>query len=420
MSLISEAINASISRRKFLKGLGVSLAAAPLLSGLTGCSSAESSPRPAASYRTRLVLLGTMGGVSWWPASTRASSSSALVVGNSIYLIDVGQNATYRLAQAFNSDSIVNPDGTYSGAGSATFLQNLKALFLTHIHQDHTSDYPALLLIGPGAGLAVNPANPKGAPIPLQVFGPCNRGQREANKTGYTGTIICTDSVNPALITDTPGTRQMTETILQAFAQTNNDMTLDNGYRDFTTLVNVTEIGGTAAGDIPFAFAIPDPNSNTCPVMAPFLIYGPDTNGVSAWTTLVNHHQVFPAFAFRFYTPDGSVVFSGDTGADTSGNLQKLANGADILVHEVIDPAWIEYKFGPNPIPPMDSLKTHMQQSHTPIDKVGAVARDCNVKTLVINHIVPGMTPMSHLLQAQQNFSGKLIIGEDLMEIGLG
>jgi hypothetical protein len=30
------------------------------------------------------------------------------------------------------------------------------------------------------------------------------------------------------------------------------------------------------------------------------------------------------------------------------------------------------------------------------------------------------MTPASHLLQAQQNFSGNLILAEDLMEIGIG
>jgi hypothetical protein len=30
------------------------------------------------------------------------------------------------------------------------------------------------------------------------------------------------------------------------------------------------------------------------------------------------------------------------------------------------------------------------------------------------------MTPKSHLLQAQQGFSGRLVIGEDLMQIGVG
>jgi ribonuclease BN (tRNA processing enzyme) len=68
----------------------------------------------------------------------------------------------------------------------------------------------------------------------------------------------------------------------------------------------------------------------------------------------------------------------------------------------------------------MAALKTHMLESHTTIDEVGTVAKNCNVKTLVLNHIVPGNTPISHLRQAKQNFSGKLIIGQDLMGIGVG
>ena len=50
---------------------------------------------------------------------------------------------------------------------------------------------------------------------------------------------------------------------------------------------------------------------------------------------LVQHAPVFPAFGFRFDTPDGSVVFSGDTGP--CDNVVRLARGADVLVHEVID-----------------------------------------------------------------------------------
>ncbi|MWA16159.1 hypothetical protein [Streptomyces sp. BA2] len=38
--------------------------------------------------------------------------------------------------------------------------------------------------------------------------------------------------------------------------------------------------------------------------------------------TLVDHHPAAPAFAYRFDTPNGSVVFSGDTGV--SDNLIDL------------------------------------------------------------------------------------------------
>ncbi len=409
------------SRRTFLEGIGASLAAAPIMGSLSGCSSAESAPvvPNTGNYNSRLVILGSMGGVSYYPGSTRASSSTALVVGNSIYLIDLGQGSTYRLNEAFNAQSMVNPDGTYQGTGSSSFLKNVKALFFTHLHQDHVADYAILLLIGPGAGL--------GAVKPLQVIGPCNRGQLDYNKSNFDESrIIYTDSAHPYLITPTPGTSQMTDLVWQTFSQAINDITLDDAYPDYRGLVAVREIGAP----------LPTQASPTCPTTPKFLIYPQDENGVSVWATLVDHHQVYPAFAYRFDTPDGSVVFSGDTGPNTTsdrslpndspllanGNLQQLADGADILVHEVIDQNWVNYRFGSNPDPGTRNyaLRQHMLSAHTPIDCVGRVASYCNVKTLVLNHIVPAMTPVSHLLQAQQNFAGNLIISEDLMEIGIG
>jgi len=210
----------------------------------------------------------------------------------------------------------------------------------------------------------------------------------------------------------------MTNLIWQAFAQGINDITLDSGYPDYRSLIEVHEIGGTEPGDIPFPVTIVDPNEDPCPEMDPFEVYQDDNVRVTA--TLVDHHQVFPSIAYRFDTKDGSVVFSSDTGPDTKGNLQKLANGADILVHEVIDRTWIDMKFGtPVPGSQMDALKTHMLTSHTANDIVGTIAESCNVTTLVLNHIVPGNTPDAHLRVAEKNFSGDVIIGEDLMVIGL-
>ncbi len=335
------------------------------------------------------------------PIRHAPSSSSALVVGEKIYLIDLGQGSCSRLAKAFNTESIVKGN-KYRGSGSSTFLRNLKALFFTHIHNDHVADYPSLLLIGPGAGL--------GAINPLKVIGPCNRGQLDINKTGFDESkLVYTDSSDPALITPTPGIRQMTDLIWQGFAQTINDMMLDNAYPDFRSLVEVTEIGTK----------LPAKDSPTCPVTPPFLIYPKDELGVEVWATLVDHHQVYPSFAFRFNTPDGSVVFSGDTGANTNGNLQVLAQGADILVHEVIDTEWVNFKFGTNPPEGTAAyaLRQHMLNSHTPVEEVGKVAKSCGVKTLVLNHLVPGVMPMSHLQRARKGFSGKLIMGKDLMKI---
>ncbi len=430
MCLIREALKYGISRRTFLKGAGASLVTAPLLSGPGAAAWAAPSPsvipRPGAgNFNTRLVLLGTAGGPAWSPGSNRVSASTALVVGETIYLVDLGHGATHRMAEAFNAGIFVNTAGGKVEQSQSRFLKHADALFFTHLHMDHTADYPTLLLVGQNAGLG-SPKVPGQPARPLKVFGPGDRGQLEENKTGYQGSIVATPDGSR-----TPGTKEMTNLLWQAFAQTINDFTLDNGWIDFTTLVELHDIGWTEGSDIliplprggpvdtigqcaPFFI---DPNTTPCPPLAPFMVYRNPANGVSVSATLVDHHQVFPSFAYRFDTPDGSVVISGDTGANTCGNLKRLAQGADILVHEVIDEAWIEVLAGTG-VP--DALIEHLNAVHTKIGEVGGVAEECGVRTLVLNHIVPGNAPVGHLVRAKRNFSGELIIGEDLMQISVG
>lgn len=69
---------------------------------------------------------------------------------------------------------------------------------------------------------------------------------------------------------------------------------------------------------------------------------------------------------------------------------------------------------------PGNPYETHLLTAHTTIDAVGSVATNCSVDTLVLNYIVPGNTPDSHPEQAKANFTGRLIIGKDMMMIGIG
>jgi ribonuclease BN (tRNA processing enzyme) len=395
---ISGAIKRSMSRRAFVKGAG-SVAAIPFLTGLGG--SARAAPLPVARLQddtsdlnTRIVLLGTAGGPVWWPGSNRASASSALVVGDALYLIDLGHGATHRLAEAFSSGVPVDtPDGQAEQV-HPSFLTKARALFFTHLHMDHTADYPAFLLIGQTAGL--NPQKP------LQVYGPGNRGMLEPVFGGPEPPIV--NPENP-----TPGTVEMTDYLFQAYAQTINNFMRDMRLPDFRTVVNVHDI------QLPSIPGFIDPNQTPAPRMDPFTIYQDDLVRVQA--TLVNHAPVFPSLAFRFDTNDGSVVFSGDTGPNE--NLIRMARGADVLVHEVIDPVYIDLLF-PEPDEMARAVIHHLETSHTPIPQVGGVAEAAGVTTLVLSHIVPGDAPIAHLQQAQQGFSGSVIIGEDLMQIGVG
>src|SRR6266446_10334436 len=127
---------------------------------------------------------------------------------------------------------------------------------------------------------------------------------------------------------------------------------------------------------------------------------------VTVTSILVDHPPVVPAFAYRFDTPSRSIVISGDT--NRTDNLIKLAQGADILVHEAL---WV---------PAVDrlvatvqnaaTLKKHIIDSHTSVEDCGRVAAAAGVKTLVLSHIVPkddlSITDQMWIDAARTHFKG--------------
>ena len=138
---------------------------------------------------------------------------------------------------------------------------------------------------------------------------------------------------------------------------------------------------------------------------------------VKVSAALVNHPPVEPAFAYRFDAPDRSIVFSGDT--TPCDNLIKLAQGADVLVHEVIHKPSLTRLMAR--ISNADRLVEHIVASHTTHIDVGKVAKAAGVKTLVLTHFVPSddpsLTDEIWIEGARTHFDGKIIAGKDLMEI---
>jgi ribonuclease BN (tRNA processing enzyme) len=80
----------------------------------------------------------------------------------------------------------------------------------------------------------------------------------------------------------------------------------------------------------------------------------------------VTHGHAVPALAYRFDTADGSVVFSGDT--TVNDDLIALAQGADILVHQVADLDYLE-RHGIT-----GAALERMAALHTDVTEVGGVA----------------------------------------------
>jgi ribonuclease BN (tRNA processing enzyme) len=396
-NLINRAIQQAITRRGFIAGsaAGAGLLAPMMCSAVAGDGNldtriqlAQTSGEPSNS-RTRLILLGTAGGPTWWQNSDQCGISSVVAVGDAYYIVDCGEGVGRRLQQ------VISP------AGSRVYMgDSVRALFLTHLHSDHTIDYANLLLFGLFTGL-------DSRSTPFKVFGPGRRGQMApvfALPGAPTPTVPIINPENP-----TPGIKDMTGYLYQAFAADLNDRMRDNGKPNLEAVVEVHDI------DIPPVAGFKSPNETPSPPMEPFKLFEDDRVRVSA--TLVDHAPVWPAFAYRFDTDDGSIVFSGDTGRNE--NLIKLATGADILVHEVIVTNWVKGLFPTPRSVANEGLMQHLLNAHTQVEEVGAIAEAAGVKKLVLSHIVPGNATREQLLPAGKGFSGELVIGRDLMQIGI-
>jgi ribonuclease BN (tRNA processing enzyme) len=127
----------------------------------------------------------------------------------------------------------------------------------------------------------------------------------------------------------------------------------------------------------------------------------------------VPHANVEPNFAYRFDTADRAIVISGDTAR--SDRLIALAQGADVLVHEVIHPA----AMSAGAMSPAQVAR--LATFHTTLDEVGEVATAAGVKTLVLSHLGPPdpqlVTDAMWRAGAQATFTGEVVVGSDLLEI---
>jgi len=154
-----------------------------------GTSAAEERP----TNRTRVVMLGTGAPA---PNPERSGSAVAIVVDQTVYLVDCGPGIVRRMAAAGLKHQM-----------SALFPARASRVFLTHLHSDHTLGCPDLLLSGWTLGRTV----------PLQVWGPPGTanlfyhireayradiehrldGLEPANATGHEATVA---EIEPGLI----------------------------------------------------------------------------------------------------------------------------------------------------------------------------------------------------------------------------
>ena len=130
------------------------------------------------------------------------------------------------------------------------------------------------------------------------------------------------------------------------------------------------------------------------------------------------HPPIMDNFAYKFETPDGVIVFSSDTAYNPK--LAEFAKGADVLVHEALYVPWVDRLVAR--VKNGATLKKHLLESHTAVEDVGKIAAAAGVKVLVLSHLVPGdldVTDDTWNEGAKKNFSGRIIVARDLMELKL-
>lgn len=342
-----------------------------LLAPLAAC--ADSAPENC----LEITLTGTQGGP---PAVNGLAGSGTLVryggVGNQcgdvLLQFDTGRGTTERLSQLGLSPN------------------KLDAVFLTHLHSDHTEGLIGLLqlrwhFMG----------------VPIDII--CS-GDAKATKPPPDWTMSCrgfTEHIGDAFI--------HAGEIAQRYAE--NRKRHPEGPAALVQLVEV---------DLPL----------------------PDKPGTVVWesgdvkVSAIGTTHIAGSLAYRVDTPVGSVVIGGDAGnskrapprsSSTSETVEALAQGVDILVHSVIHPAFAPGAGSTFPPP------AYLRQSAAA--DLGALATRAGVGHLVMTHMIPALDSPSHgpfavpggplspddfeAAARESGFQGEIHVGRDLLSIRL-
>ncbi|HQS68079.1 MULTISPECIES: MBL fold metallo-hydrolase [unclassified Novosphingobium] len=300
-------------------------------------------PAEQADSKGRWVTLGTRAGP--LASAVRSQPANLLTFAGAQILVDVGDGTAGRLAAV------------------GVPVARLDAVFISHLHWDHTGGLAALL----GLRAQTNTF------APLRIYGP-------------------------------PGTAEMVAGLL---ASMNPGATAGYGVAgakgpDLKTLTEVIEVRDKARIDYR-GIAITARN-NTHYSFAP-------GSGLA---------ERFESLAFRFDLPGRSIVYTGDTGP--SAAVEELAQGADLLIAEmmdVTDTVANVRRANPNmPEPARLAMEAHLREHHLLPADVGQMATRAKVRGVVVTHFIGrergDPAHFEYLRQIVAHYTGPVVIANDL------
>ncbi len=289
------------------------------------------------------ITLGTMGG----PVAdgTRSQPANLLIHAGGAYLIDAGDGAVQQLAKV----------------GIA--LPQVRAVFLSHLHADHTGGLSAVLAL----------RNQTKVAAPLVVYGPPGTRELVAGMTA---------SMQPAARAGygIPG---------QPWAAPESTV----------TVVELVD-GSSAELGLMRVRAAQNTHYDFAPGSA--------------------EDRAHKSLSYRFDLPGRSIVYTGDTGP--SAAVEQLAKGADLLVSEMIDldatMATVARNSPNMPEPARRDLLQHLSTHHLTAEDVGRLASRAGVRAVVVTHFAGGTehtgSTRRYVEQVRKNFTGSVAIANDL------
>lgn len=240
-------------------------------------------------------------------------------------------------------------------------LDNIQAVLLTHVHSDHIGGLGELMLKAWTGGARTEP---------LTIIGP-----------------------------------EGVDSVVKGF---NQAYSVDAGFRyahHGPAVANLAGAGGTSE-----TIKVFDENNGT-------VVF--QTGDLKVTAFLVDHRPVKPAFGYRFDYKGRSVVISGDTLPCES--LRRQAEGADLLLHEALQPKTLQIisQAGITRSKVLAQVATDILTYHTFPEEAARIARDANVRHLVLFHIIPP-TPMAFFNSAfigdsRKYYDGPITVGVDGM-----